>query len=57
MALTHKISDKVEAAYQRGALLKKRFLLAEAWSKYASTPPQKTDDNTVVPIHARSPAQ
>jgi integrase len=39
MALAHKISDKVEAAYQRGDLLKKRFMLAEAWSKYASTPP------------------
>jgi integrase len=55
MALAHKISDKVEAAYQRGELLKKRFLLAEAWSKFASSPPlekQKADGNTVVPLHA-----
>ena len=54
MALAHKISDKVEAAYQRGELLRKRYLLAEAWSKFANSPPlekQKADGNTVVPMH------
>jgi integrase len=48
MALAHKISDKTEAAYRRGDLLKKRFLLAEAWSKYASSPPAAKA--TVVPM-------
>jgi integrase len=39
LALAHKVGDKVERAYQRGDLLRKRFLLAEAWSKYCSSPP------------------
>jgi integrase len=52
MALAHKVGDAVERAYQRGDLLKKRFLLAEAWSKFASSPPlEKQKDNKVVPMH------
>jgi len=38
MALAHKVSDKTEAAYRRGALLKKRYALAEAWAKYCEAP-------------------
>jgi integrase len=57
LALAHKVGDKVERAYQRGDLLKKRFLLAEAWSKYCSSPPQKADEKTVVPIHTRGAAR
>jgi integrase len=56
MALAHKISDKVEAAYRRGDLLKKRFLLAEAWAKYCSSPPA-AKAGAVVPMHARGSAQ
>jgi integrase len=53
MALAHKISDKVEATYQRGELLRKRYLLAEAWNKFASSPPSvKQKDDKVVPPHA-----
>jgi integrase len=58
MALAHKIPDKTEAAYQRGKLLEKRFLLAEAWSKYCNSPPsakQRADENTVVSIHGSAP--
>jgi integrase len=52
MALAHSVSDKVEAAYKRTDLLNKRRQLAEAWSKFASTPPAatKSSDNKVVPI-------
>jgi integrase len=32
MALAHAISDKVDAAYQRGDLFEKRRLLMEAWA-------------------------
>jgi integrase len=39
MALAHAIGDKVEAAYRRGDLLTKRRQLAEAWSKYCTSPP------------------
>jgi integrase len=39
LALAHRVADKTERAYQRGDLLRKRFLLAEAWSKYANSPP------------------
>jgi integrase len=34
MALAHKIEDKADAAYRRGALLKKRRQLMEAWAAY-----------------------
>ena len=37
-ALAHAIDNKVEAAYRRGDLLKKRRELMEAWATYCSTP-------------------
>jgi integrase len=39
MALAHVIDSKVEAAYRRGDLLRKRRQLAEAWSKFCLGPP------------------
>jgi integrase len=38
MALAHAVGDKVEAAYRRGDLLRKRQQLAEAWSRYCTSP-------------------
>jgi integrase len=55
LALAHKVGDKVERAYQRGDLLRKRFLLAEAWAKYCSSPPAAKA--TVVPMHTRGSAR
>ncbi len=40
MALAHRIEDKAEAAYRRGALLTKRRKLMEAWASYCGTPAQ-----------------
>jgi integrase len=37
MALAHAVSDKVEAAYRRGDLFKKRRRLMEEWSQYCDT--------------------
>jgi integrase len=37
MALAHAIGNKVEAAYRRGDLLKKRLQLMEAWAKYCDS--------------------
>ncbi|MDR3414297.1 MAG: tyrosine-type recombinase/integrase [Formivibrio sp.] len=37
MALAHSIGDKVEAAYRRGDLFKKRRKLMEAWCAYCGT--------------------
>ena len=34
MALSHKISSKVESAYRRGDLLEKRRQLMDAWADY-----------------------
>ena len=34
MALAHKISDKVEEAYRRGNLLKKRYAMMNDWASY-----------------------
>lgn len=42
MALAHKVSDDVEAAYRRGALFEKRRHIMRAWSDYcAGTPAQR----------------
>lgn len=38
MALAHVVSDKVEAAYRRGDLLKKRFAMMEDWASYCGRP-------------------
>ena len=51
-ALAHVIDDKVEAAYRRGDMLRRRALLMDAWTKYCS----KLSSSTVTPIrkkHAR----
>jgi integrase len=49
MALAHAIGDKVEAAYRRGDLFKKRQQLAEAWAKFCTSPPVRAA-GTVTPI-------
>jgi integrase len=43
MALSHAIGDKVEAAYRRGDLFRKRRALMEDWASYALTPPKTPD--------------
>jgi integrase len=50
MALAHKMSDKVEAAYRRGELLEKRRRLMEAWAAFATSDPTKA--GKVVPMRA-----
>lgn len=37
MALAHSIGDKVEAAYRRGDMLKKRFRMMNDWAKHCGT--------------------
>jgi integrase len=44
MALAHTVGDKVEAAYRRGDLLKKRYQLADAWGRYCTTLAQGNGD-------------
>jgi integrase len=39
MSLAHAIGDKVEAAYRRGDLLKKRYRFMEEWAKFCAAPP------------------
>jgi integrase len=46
MALAHKISDAVEAAYRRGDLFEKRRRLMEDWAAYCESP-GLTGDNVV----------
>lgn len=50
MALGHKVSDKVEAAYRRGELLEKRRRLADDWAMFCATP---WTYGKVIPIGAR----
>lgn len=49
MALAHAISDKTEAAYRRGELMKKRAAMMEAWAQFVSVPANAK----VVPIGRR----
>ncbi len=48
MALAHSIGDKVEAAYRRGDMLKKRFRMMNDWAKYCATVPSRS--GVVLPI-------
>jgi integrase len=36
VALSHVLSDKTEAAYQRGDMLEKRRLMMQSWAKYCA---------------------
>jgi integrase len=50
MALAHAIDDKVEAAYRRGELMKKRLAMMEQWARFICTPAGAK----VVPIGKRA---
>jgi integrase len=52
MALAHTIGNKVEAAYRRGDLFKKRVRLMADWAKYCETPRREATGN-VIPMHGR----
>lgn len=49
MALAHAVSDKVEAAYRRGDLFKKRQRLMGEWGRYCGSPVAKRTNN-VTPL-------
>src|SRR5262249_12393256 len=49
VALAHAVGSKVEAAYQRGALLDKRRGLMNAWAEFCAKPAAV---GKVVPLHA-----
>jgi len=51
MALAHTVRNAVEAAYRRGDLFAKRRQLADAWSRFCSTP-SATGSKKVVAIRA-----
>ncbi|HRH79467.1 MAG TPA: integrase arm-type DNA-binding domain-containing protein [Thiobacillaceae bacterium] len=48
MALAHAVGDKVEAAYRRGDLLKKRYRLMEDWARHCET--TQVDGDNVLPF-------
>ena len=50
-ALAHVLTDKVEAAYQRGDLFLKRRKLMDAWAKYCVS---STSAHKVSPIRKRN---
>jgi integrase len=55
MALAHKISDDVEAAYRRGDLFDKRRRLMRAWGEYCESKPRASSGqrSNIVTIGAR----
>ena len=57
-ALAHVLSNKAEAAYQRGDLLERRRTLMDAWARFAATAPRAKQASNVTPIRqARSRRQ
>jgi integrase len=54
MALAHAVGDKVEAAYRRGDLLKKRTALMESWARHCASKPVAVEGSNVVTIGARA---
>jgi integrase len=52
-ALAHVVGDKVEAAYRRGDLFKKRAALMEAWARYCARPAIAAAPENVVKLRAR----
>lgn len=52
MALAHSIGDRVEAAYRRGELLKKRAALMQQWASFLKSEPR----GKVIPIGRRGRA-
>ena len=52
MALAHTVSDKVEAAYRRGDLFKKRRQLMDSWARYCARSEMGKRGSMVVPIAA-----
>ena len=53
MALAHVVGDKVEAAYRRGSLYKKRVGIMQDWADYCAG---KHSEGNVVPIRKKSTA-
>ena len=54
-ALAHVVTNKAEAAYQRGDLLERRRTLMDAWARFANTSPRTKQASNVTPIsRARS---
>ena len=50
--LAHAVGDKVEAAYRRGDMFKKRRQLAEAWAGYCAG--EDAAGGEAVPLRATS---
>jgi integrase len=53
LALAHKVSNKVEAAYRRGSMFNKRRLMMEAWANYYAKP-VVTEAGKVLTFSAKS---
>jgi integrase len=54
MALAHAVGDKVEAAYRRGDLFRKRRQLMDAWAKFCATP---ASAGCIIPLRQIVPAK
>jgi integrase len=49
-ALAHLLTNKAEAAYQRGDLLERRRTLMDQWARFATSPPRAKQASNVTPI-------
>ena len=47
MALSHKVADKVEAAYRRGDLFEKRRRLMEDWATWCAQPTKQSGGKVI----------
>jgi integrase len=53
VALSHVVGGRVQTAYQRGDLLRKRQALMAAWTNYLANPPREA---AVIPIKRKRKA-
>jgi hypothetical protein len=51
MALAHKIPDKVEAAYRRGAMVEKRRRMMQDWADFCAIAGRRAGQ--VIPLKGR----
>ena len=52
MALAHRVSDKVEAAYRRTDLFERRRRLMQQWAIFCTSPPLQKSQGNVTPLRA-----
>jgi integrase len=54
LALAHRVSDKVEAAYRRGTMFNKRRVMMEAWASFCAKPVEAAKEGKLIKFSAKA---